>query len=80
MVAAVDEEENRRARDAAAVDHVTHARELYNQHSAALEGITPAQTALLLGRLIRGVDELNTRLAALEDYVTRSGGRVEPRD
>jgi len=62
-------------RNRAALEHIETARKLASRHKSTIGEITDEHVAVLLGRLIRGVDELNVRLDRFE---SRLKGRPPP--
>jgi hypothetical protein len=63
-------EANQKLREKAAVEHVTIAKRLVDENNVA--DVPNEVLAVMLGRLIRGVDELNTRVDTLEEIGKRS--------
>jgi hypothetical protein len=59
----------REVREKTSIEHVTRARQLANENSAAIGEVTNEHVAIVLGRLARVVEELDDRLAIIEQLV-----------
>jgi hypothetical protein len=57
-------------RERASIDHVVRARQLVNENAAAIGQITSEELAILLGRVVRAVEELSGKVDVFEAALT----------